>query len=170
MTIAVPHLSLWAVPVVLAIVGPGPVMAMRILGRVWPKNHPRRQELIAEVKALPYRDRVFYVAEMLETAITDGLPQRLVEQRRRLARLISACRAFVVTFKAGLQARRTPPPQVPSPVAPDPVSLAAAIFLTLILVVMVAVGELEGATAAKAIQALTTPGDARHRRTGWTPV
>lgn len=75
----------------LAIFGIAPGLFLRLLGHAWPRSHPRRAELRAELHAVPYLLRPFWVAEQLETAIFDGFGARLRE--RRLQRF--AVREFV---------------------------------------------------------------------------
>lgn len=145
MTITLSHLSLWTVLVAVAIIGAGPVVAMRILRRAWPKDHLRRQELVAEVKALPYRDRVFFVAEMLEAALVEGLPQRSAESRQQATRLLRSCRASVATFKTELQARLAAPLHPPTAQAQELTSVAGALFLLVIVIAFLHLGHTEGA-------------------------
>lgn len=53
-----------------------PGFALRILVRAYPRDHPRRMELIAELYAQRYLERPLFVAQQLETAISEGLPAR----------------------------------------------------------------------------------------------
>ncbi len=53
---------------------PGPIL--RLIVRIYPKEHPRRRELVAELYALDYHKRLLFVAQNLELALFEGLPMR----------------------------------------------------------------------------------------------
>jgi len=58
-----------------AIFGVGffPQTMLRLIVRLYPQDHPRREELLGELRSIPYRKRPFWVTEQLETALADGL-------------------------------------------------------------------------------------------------
>jgi hypothetical protein len=47
---------------------------------LYPKRHPRRKELLAELKIVPRRERPFWVAEALVAAIFEGVQLRYALQ------------------------------------------------------------------------------------------
>ncbi|MBB1158489.1 hypothetical protein [Amycolatopsis dendrobii] len=59
-----------------------PVFAVNLLARVYPKGHPRRAELVAELHDVPRRERLIWVAEQLATVLFDGVPERVRARRR----------------------------------------------------------------------------------------
>lgn len=54
-----------------------PGALLRVIVRAFPASDPRRQELIAELYAVPRWERPFWVAQQLEVAIFEGLGTRL---------------------------------------------------------------------------------------------
>jgi len=50
-----------------------PTTILRVLVKAWPRNHPRRRELMAEVHTIAYWERPLWVFEQLESAVFDGL-------------------------------------------------------------------------------------------------
>jgi hypothetical protein len=62
---------------VLVVFGFAPGFVLRLLVRLYPKDDPRRRELIAELYAMPRRERPLWVAEQLETVLFEGLPSRI---------------------------------------------------------------------------------------------
>lgn len=60
----------------LVVLGLLPGFALRLIVRLYPKHHPRRSELVAELYVVPYKDRLLFVAQHLELAISEGLPAR----------------------------------------------------------------------------------------------
>lgn len=67
--------------VALAIFGAAPNLALRLLLRAYPKDHPRRAELWAELQVVPRWERPFWVCEQVDGALFEGLKSR----RRRKA-------------------------------------------------------------------------------------
>ncbi|MGW7538620.1 hypothetical protein [Amycolatopsis sp. NPDC054798] len=59
-----------------------PVFAVNLLARVYPKGHPRRAELVAELHDVPRRERLIWVAEQFATVLFDGVPERVRARRR----------------------------------------------------------------------------------------
>ena len=83
MTAAFDLLSDWRAYLLFVLVcGLTPGFALRILVRAYPRDHPRRMELIAELYAQRYLERPLFVAQQLETAISEGLPARWRSLRR----------------------------------------------------------------------------------------
>lgn len=68
---------------VMLTLGFAPGFVLRLLVRIYPKDDPRRRELVAELYVLGYWQRLLFVGEQLETAIFEGLPRRL--RRRRVS-------------------------------------------------------------------------------------
>lgn len=95
----------FAIALLLLLVAPG--LLVRCLVRIYPRDDPRRSELLAEVRAVPVSERPFWVLEQVETVLVDGLPSRVrrlrqrQSQRRSLrARLLASSDAPVVTAGA----------------------------------------------------------------------
>ncbi|HET9255492.1 MAG TPA: hypothetical protein VFO16_09850 [Pseudonocardiaceae bacterium] len=63
---------------VVLVFGFAPGFCLRLIVLAYPRNDPRRTELIAELyAAVPRLQRPLWVAEQLETALFEGLPHRL---------------------------------------------------------------------------------------------
>jgi hypothetical protein len=65
---------------------------MRLLRLIYPKDDPRRAELLAELYAMKWIERPLFVGEQLETVLCEGVPVRVhairkAVRRRRLERL-----------------------------------------------------------------------------------
>ena len=58
--------------------GIAPGILLRVIVLAFEKDDSRRQELIAELYAVPFIKRPFWVAQQLETAVSDGLWPRFV--------------------------------------------------------------------------------------------
>jgi hypothetical protein len=67
--------------------GVAPGFLLRLIVKLYPVDDPRRQELTAELYSIKRRERPFFVAEQLETALFDGLFPRVssAQARRRSA-------------------------------------------------------------------------------------
>ncbi|WP_410619073.1 hypothetical protein [Amycolatopsis sp. cmx-8-4] len=78
--------------VALALYGFAPGFVLRLLVRLYPKQDPRRTELVAELYAVPRLSRPFWVADALAAVLIEGLPRRIkaVQDRRREKKLKSA--------------------------------------------------------------------------------
>ncbi len=63
-----------------------PGALLRLIVLLYPRNHPRRRELIGELYAYPRIKRLFWVAEQLETALFEGLGGRIAAQRAKRMR------------------------------------------------------------------------------------
>jgi len=121
-----------------------PGFVLRQIVRLWPKDHPRRDELIAELYALGHFRRVLFVFEQLETGLAEGLPTRI--QAARAARsptndvkvlsvalqvalvMLSLTAAVTVAYAAGM----------------DPLYGVAPLVLILIIIVGYRFGRDEG--------------------------
>ncbi|MEV7042538.1 hypothetical protein [Amycolatopsis sp. NPDC051061] len=68
---------------VVGVFGFAPNFVLRLLVLVYPKDDPRRQELIAELKAMKWIERPLWVGEQFGTVLTDGLPHRISSSRQR---------------------------------------------------------------------------------------
>lgn len=77
------HLSLPSGLIFLLTFGVAPGFFMRFFLLAYPEGDPRREELLAELYALPHRKRWLWVAQTLELAITTGLPARYREVKAR---------------------------------------------------------------------------------------
>lgn len=67
---------------VLAVFGFAPGFTLRSIVRIYPKDDPRRTELLAELYSLKRLERPLFVAEQLETVLFEGLPKRIGSTRR----------------------------------------------------------------------------------------
>jgi len=56
--------------------GFAPTTILRVLVKAWPKNDPRRRELMAEIQTIAYWERPLWVFEQIESALFDGLRVR----------------------------------------------------------------------------------------------
>jgi hypothetical protein len=61
---------------VLLVFGTAPGVILRLLVLAYPKGHPRRRELIAQLYTVPRAERPMWVAEQIEVALCEGLPLR----------------------------------------------------------------------------------------------
>lgn len=61
-----------------------PGFALRLLVKLYPRDDPRRKELIAEMYATKRIERPLFVAEQLETAIFEGVPHRFVQIKKSI--------------------------------------------------------------------------------------
>ncbi len=64
--------------IALLVFGFAPGALLRLIVLAFDRDDPRRQELLAELYAVPRIERPFWVAEQLEVALVEGLGQRLV--------------------------------------------------------------------------------------------
>lgn len=58
-----------------------PGALMRQVVRLWPKEHPRRAELIAEVYVIDYGKRLLFLFSVFEMGLFEGVAERLREVR-----------------------------------------------------------------------------------------
>ena len=64
--------------VVLLVFGLAPGFVLRLIALAYHRDDPRRREMIAELYAVPYRERPLWVAQQVEVAICEGLRDRIV--------------------------------------------------------------------------------------------
>ncbi len=62
---------------VVAVFGFAPGLCLRLIVLAYPRSHPRRDKLIAELYAVPRIQRPLWVAEQVEVALFEGLGQRV---------------------------------------------------------------------------------------------
>lgn len=89
---------------------PGAVLHLLVL--VYPRGHPRREELLAELAVIRRVEKPFWVAEQIAAVLGGGLPARLAAQRSRraaarLEELRSDQRRFETSLLAYWTARMT---------------------------------------------------------------
>lgn len=70
--------SLPTLVVALVVFGLAPGLLLRIIIRAFPRGDPRRDELLAELYAVPRLERPFWVVEQVEVAFAEGVWPRLV--------------------------------------------------------------------------------------------
>lgn len=70
---------------VVVVFGFAPGFCLRLIVRAYPRNDPRRSELIAELYAVPRIKRPLWVAEQLEVALFEGLGHRVSAVVRTLS-------------------------------------------------------------------------------------
>jgi tetratricopeptide (TPR) repeat protein len=77
----------WMFPATLlamaVIFGLVPGVALRLMVLLYPKDDPRRRELVAELYTLDRMRRMEWVFQQLETALFEGLSRRLAQRRER---------------------------------------------------------------------------------------
>jgi len=66
----------------LLVFGFAPGAVLRLIVLAFPRDDPRRNELISELYHVPRAERPFWVAEKLELALTEGLGGRLRKEVR----------------------------------------------------------------------------------------
>jgi uncharacterized protein YegJ (DUF2314 family) len=64
--------------IALLIFGFAPSLLLRVIVLAFPRDDPRRDELLGELYAVPRFERPFWVAEQFEVALVEGAGQRLV--------------------------------------------------------------------------------------------
>jgi hypothetical protein len=62
----------------LLIFGFAPRLVLRIIVLAFDRDDPRREELLAEIHAVPRIERPFWVVEQLEVAVSEGLKDRVL--------------------------------------------------------------------------------------------
>lgn len=76
-------LSVHTLLVAVLLYGFAPGFVLRLITLIYPRDDPRRAELIAELYAVPRIKRPFWVAEQIETAIFEGSVERFRNARGR---------------------------------------------------------------------------------------
>jgi hypothetical protein len=72
-----------------------PAFVLRVIVRLYPKNDPRRRELIAELYILKRFERPMWVAEQIETGLFEGPSARRRERRARRSAYVPGCRSRI---------------------------------------------------------------------------
>ena len=67
--------------------GVAPGLVLRTLVLIYPKDDPRRRDLVADLYDVPFLERPLFVGQQVETVLFEGVPQRLrsVTRARRIA-------------------------------------------------------------------------------------
>lgn len=63
--------------IALIVFGFAPGFVLRLIVRAFPRDDPRRHELLAEIHAVPRVERPFWVLEQFEVALVEGLGGRI---------------------------------------------------------------------------------------------
>jgi hypothetical protein len=95
-------------PITLLVFGFAPGAALRLIVLAFPKNDPRRRELIGELYNVPRLAQPYWVAQQLEVALFEGLAGRVRSRLRRYEirkRIVTGLRAEKDDF---LNARYSP--------------------------------------------------------------
>ncbi|HEV8598286.1 MAG TPA: hypothetical protein VGQ69_02910 [Gemmatimonadales bacterium] len=71
--------------VALAVFGFAPGALLRLIVLAFPRDDPRRSELLAELHAVPRLERPFWVCEQLEVALFEGVRERVLQANTRVA-------------------------------------------------------------------------------------
>jgi hypothetical protein len=108
---------------VIAVFGFAPGFCLRLIVCTYPRDDPRRRELVAELYAVPRIQRPLWVAQQLEVALFEGLTPRVsaaIRRRRDRRRTRRHDREIQKARQgddpvAGAHPRITEPPE-PSPV------------------------------------------------------
>jgi len=80
------HVLAWpALGAAILVFGFAPGVVLRLIVLFYRRDHPRRQELIGELYAVPRIERPFWVAEQLEIALFEGLRCRFAARRPSFA-------------------------------------------------------------------------------------
>jgi len=69
---------------VVAAFGAAPALILRTATLIYPQDHPRRRELVAELYAVKRHERVLWVSEVLIAVLSEGVPLRLRSVRSLL--------------------------------------------------------------------------------------
>jgi hypothetical protein len=75
--------SPWNFLLVVLVFGLAPGLCLRVIVLAYPRDDPRREELIAELYGVPRITRPLWVAEQLEVALFEGLAHRVSAAIRR---------------------------------------------------------------------------------------
>jgi hypothetical protein len=80
------HVLAWpTLGVALLVFGFAPGAVLRLIILLYQRENPRRRELLGELYSVPRIERPFWVAEQLETALFEGLHDRMTSWRARRA-------------------------------------------------------------------------------------
>jgi hypothetical protein len=90
MSALISHVISWpTLGCALLVYGFAPGALLRLIVLLYPRDHPSRRELIGELYASPRIKRPFWVAEQLETALSEGLCARIARHLHRSHRLVA---------------------------------------------------------------------------------
>jgi hypothetical protein len=98
--------ALWLLLLAVLLFGVAPGLVLRLLLLVYPRSDPRRRELLAEMRAIPYFERPLFVGEQFETVLCEGVPHRArslaraVQRSRKIAS--AAALLYLLSGTAGL--------------------------------------------------------------------
>jgi hypothetical protein len=71
-------IGLWPLLVIVVVCwGIAPTLIVRLASMLYPREDPRRQEMVAEMHAVPRRERPLWALEEATRAIWDGVPERI---------------------------------------------------------------------------------------------
>ncbi|MGW5721582.1 hypothetical protein ACWEVP_35785 [Amycolatopsis sp. NPDC003865] len=59
------------------IFGTAPMLVLRVAVLLYPPNHPRRRELVAEIFEVPYKERILWIASQIVTIAFEGISARI---------------------------------------------------------------------------------------------
>jgi hypothetical protein len=78
------HVLAWpTLGTALLVFGFAPGAVLRLIVLLYRRENPRRRELLGELYSIPRIERPFWVAEQLETALSEGLRDRTAARRAR---------------------------------------------------------------------------------------
>jgi hypothetical protein len=83
---AVRGLGHWAwliIPGLLIVFGALPTTTLRLIVRVFPDGHDRREQLLGDLYDVPFASKWLFVAQALEVATFEGVPARRTLRRAR---------------------------------------------------------------------------------------
>ena len=76
-------ISPWSFAMVLVVFGLIPNVVIRLVALFYPRGHPRRAELIAELYAVPHRNRPLWVLDQVWLGVGEGLRLRREDRRAK---------------------------------------------------------------------------------------
>lgn len=97
----------WTALIVLFVLGAAPVFVVRLAARIYPKGHPRRNELVAEMQHVAglrmALARWYWMSETVALAVCEGTAARFARRIRRapLAYLVLQPGKVTVTMRQG---------------------------------------------------------------------
>jgi hypothetical protein len=84
--VVIAEIGLTSVLMFVLVFGVAPGFVLRLLVMLYPKDDPRRRELVAELYTLGHLERLLFVGEQFETALFEAIPARLAARRGRRPR------------------------------------------------------------------------------------
>lgn len=85
MVVVIAEVGLTSVLTFVLVFGVAPGLFLRLLVLIYPRDDPRRRELVAQLYTLGRVERLLFVGEQFETALFEGTRQRLANLRRMRA-------------------------------------------------------------------------------------